>query len=329
MKKPIILLGILIAIFVGIYLLNPVQIYKQITLKTFYSKLTSAIKTNDCATIYSLRSDNFKSSTSQNKYISECQGSSQPFSTSYTVYSYNVQDNIGYVDRLYVACKTSDCTGQNRHEDRLKKKYLFINGNWTIPDDEQNSVLCSRTVRYSNPEEFNRAISLIIQRSNKGGSTDFVNQLNQVRNCLDIKYANSSQDMANAEGYFDFSKDSSNEDLKIFVSPKYESTDDLLTAILLDHEITHAMFYANGSVNSLSCYENEAYAYTNEFYFFSSLNAEEKQSIYSREYKTADATETLSQFLEIIHTSGTDYYNKALNYVKNNPYYQKQCQNGK
>lgn len=317
-----------IGIIILLYFINPLQIYKQISFPIFYSQLMQATKSNDCSTIYNLLSDNFKSENPMDTYISKCQDGVKATSLDYTIYSYKVEGNIGYVDRRLVECFNSDCTGNNRSEDRLIKKYLFVNWHWEIPD-EQNSIYCSRTLPYSNPEEFNRAISLIIQRigSSNADRLRFSNQIQSIKNCLDIKYANSEDELSGAEGEFLFSPSSTSNDLQILVSPKYQATDDLLTAILLSHEVSHAMFFSTGAANSFSCYENEAHAYYNEFAFYAFLNPEEQQSLKSRLFVTNNVTSTLSQFLTIINQPGNDgnFYQKALTYVQNSPYYIKEC----
>ncbi|MBU0569888.1 hypothetical protein KKB40_03845 [Patescibacteria group bacterium] len=61
------------------------------------------------------------------------------------------------------------------------------------------------------------------------------------QSCLDIKYATSVNEMSGADGVFLFSKENSSpKGLKILVSPEYKLQDDIVTALLLSHELTHA-----------------------------------------------------------------------------------------
>lgn len=199
--------------------------------------------------------------------------------------------------------------------------------NPTAPTPTPNVGLCTRTTPYDNPPEFQRAVSLIIQRFKNGPQQTiaFADSIDKIKNCLDIKYASSENEITGADGEFVFSNESTSEDLKILISPKYQTADDLLTAMLLSHELTHALFFANGNSNSISCFENEAWAFTYEQAFLILLNAEEKKSLVARVYNSDNVRSTAAQIVSIDNQAGNNGYEQALNYVKNDPDYIKEC----
>jgi hypothetical protein len=127
------------------------------------------------------------------------------------------------------------------------------------------------------------------------------------------------------------------------VSPKYSAKDDLLTAILLVHEIKHALNYGSGAVfinigntppkvgdtRNLypECFANEASAFSSQNIFISILNKEEFNSLLSRALagNSLEAKQALVTYTDIPKFQGNNYLEKALNYVKSNPFYLEQC----
>ena len=205
-------------------------------------------------------------------------------------------------------------------------------------------MLCNRTSPYTIPIEFRRAISLIHQRlidikpsSLYGSDIDDAKTLSTsidaIYNCLDIKYASNDDELGEAEGVFKFIQGGNPDRLEILVKPKYENTDDLLTGLLLIHEITHAWRYAYdtynrelGWDNDTDCFENEAKAFNNEYLFYKTMTDEEKNSLLSRNQSYFSAVNTfMTQMQTIAQAEGNGYYQKALMYVSTNPFYQNQC----
>lgn len=333
MKRSIVFFFVVLSLLLIITVLiteYPQNWYKKHQLKVFYSKLMNAEKMNDLETIYDYLSPQSKRDYSLQDFIDERGKRPPPYSQEFTALSYDVRGDLGYVDRKVVICITPDCSGDNRYEDRASKEYVYLSGEWYVEPKAKNASLCNRDDPYPMPREFSRAISLIIQRfgdSRNADVSEFSKQLDQIKNCLNITYALSENEIGGNEGVFSFSEASSPENLEIQVSPKYSATDDILTAILLTHEISHAMFYANGSIDILDCYENEAQAFTNEWFFYVLLNKEEQKSITSRILETQNATNTVMQFLTINRLPGSTYYDKALSFVKSSEVYQQQCNN--
>lgn len=140
---------------------------------------------------------------------------------------------------------------------------------------------CSRTERYDNPAEFDRALSLYNQRK-----SEYYNKLgikySLITPCIIVKYANLKP--SGSLGVFNFSdKDAKADYLPIYVDFSYRESDDILTAILLSHEITHASQYLE-MLNGIKqdCYKSEIEAFNEEYSFMTLLNDEEKQSLIAR-----------------------------------------------
>lgn len=165
------------------------------------------------------------------------------------------------------------------------------------PPTLTGSALCTRVIPYSMEPRFARALSLIEERTSGVHNQSVKNiiltsffartsPLPSIFNCLDIQYC-PAETMGIAEGLFYFSpKIASNERLPICVSEKYQSQDDLITAMLLSHEIVHAVQFAlwnaGNKQNEPSCYTKEAQAFVEEFMFMFSTTRGELNSLFSR-----------------------------------------------
>lgn len=196
--------------------------------------------------------------------------------------------------------------------------------------------ICSRKEPYSIPPEFDRAISLILQRYEQTNvSPGFARAITikTIRNCLDIQYATSDDELQDAEGVFAFTETGTKDRLQILVSPRYQAKDDLLTATLLSHELAHASLYAFDKDKEFSCFENEADAFREQLGFISTLNYEEIASLTYR-YNNRSSPEAVAVIELLLNVrnqppyeppSEETAYKKALNYVKTHPFYQKLC----
>jgi hypothetical protein len=179
---------------------------------------------------------------------------------------------------------------------------------------------CDKKIAHEMKPEFSRAISLIVQRIQESSKQydEFNIELGAYplgliinnKNCLDIQYAPSVSDMSGADGLFLFSSEFSDKNrLKILVSPEYKAQDDLMTALLLSHEITHAEQFINEDVfnneiarchrqldskfckeveDSLkellvkSCFVKEQEAFYQQFYFYMKLKDSEHSTLMSK-----------------------------------------------
>jgi hypothetical protein len=176
----------------------------------------------------------------------------------------------------------------------------------SISPTQKPVILCSRNSPYKLNPEFERGISLLYQRIEENPKAPYVSDqekqtmsvLKQIRNCLDVKYKNptptnlvdkyypeSTKKLEdNTEGYFVFDPNSTIDDLKIYVDNRYQEYDDALTALLLAHEVTHAVQLVDYKVNnkSISCVEKEVNALKMELQLVRFFNDEEKQSLSAR-----------------------------------------------
>ncbi len=169
----------------------------------------------------------------------------------------------------------------------------------TTSIDADNSVrlVCDRTSRLENDPNIDRALSLIYERLTEYGDENSLFP-SQLINCIKVEIKNIKNETG-AEGYFD----ESNDDIKSNYFPIVIDdlgnyfADDLSTALLLVHEITHVQQYIDrynlnvdptnsDTLKSLAkmmtksrCLDNEVSAYGNQLDFLLILKNEEKKSI--------------------------------------------------
>jgi len=244
-----------------------------------------------------------------------------------------LRGNIGYVDNTVVQCFDVDCVDNN--ESRMYSDFVYENNNWFDNGWSHifKPILCIRNNGHEIPEEFKRSISLIIQRLGQTNSISAKNNSEDVKkisNCLNIQYANSEQEMNEAEGFFTFRPSQSLDSFDIKISPKYSAKDDLLTATLLAHEIQHAIDFAYDNYSGIkkNCFDVESRAFTMQNNIITAMNSEERSSLASRALvgSSMEATQIMDVYFTIPKFKGKDYSEKALNFVKSNPFYQKQCE---
>lgn len=208
--------------------------------------------------------------------------------------------------------------------------------------------ICARTESYEMEPEFGRAISLVKQRTaamelqlfGHGGES-------WIYNCLHVQYG----EVGTSEGVFYFDDNVSSPDkLVIHVNPDYKKSDDLLTALLLSHEIQHAGQYAllKQYGTKSSCIRDETMAFHWQYQFYRWLNDEERKSIISRAYYgelSSTAVHTQIQMLEQMAMFSNaaeqtcrsrklvgdwdcytdEFVPQVEKWVRSNPYYQEQC----
>lgn len=206
---------------------------------------------------------------------------------------------------------------------------------------------CGRATTYSMEPEFERALSLLLQRYQQSGSPQF-NDLKNISNCLDIRYADLSSFGAEGVFYFDSSISNINQ-LVIEVDSRYSLTDDLTTAFLLSHELSHARQFVDEitGIRKWGCVESETDAFYSQLLFGAMLNDEEGESIITR-LENGSFNSQLNQYETLLDLSwnalktcnlldeGTrnekdiSCYKKQLSYeittmVTSNTFYQQQC----
>ena len=212
----------------------------------------------------------------------------------------------------------------------------------TLNQSAERSIGCTRTRPFAMRPEFLRALSLIKQRVSEQKLFPQISpqKSSGFYNCLDIQYK--VMDDTGTEGYFIFDTNSDMNDLHIYVSTNYYSYDDLLTALLLVHEITHVTQFVRYKMQgeSIYCYDKEVEAFEAEQGLFLTLNSEESDSIFSRLNQNPDKNSAyvgLQQLIDIftqsIATCGASNSQCVYStnqsqlkiWVENNPYYQQEC----
>ena len=184
-----------------------------------------------------------------------------------------------------------------RTNDALKDKTTSVKNELTV------ETRCTRNARLENEPKFDRALSLVYEKVRQGEEhrsvwTSYNYFPAQLVNCIKVDTKNVKAEIE-AEGYFDIN----NNDIKPDYFPitidavTYEYSDDLTTALLLVHEITHVQQY----IMRPSCYKegkfklgevvtscegfclnNEVAAFYSQLLFINQLNDEEKKSLYFR-----------------------------------------------
>jgi len=179
-------------------------------------------------------------------------------------------------------------------------------------------------------EEFTRALSLIFQRLEQSpyeGPKGRAAAYQGIRNCVEISYDASMTDQLDAHGMFHFDQTSTRDRLEISVSPSYSLKDDLLTALLLVHELNHALYHATGADQRISCFRNEADAFLATGNFMANLNPEEWDSLKARAAR--DPSSLASQEIQTQYATlgapGSDVSASALAWVQAQPAYQQEC----
>lgn len=128
----ILILGIVTLIYVA----DPYQLYKELSFKAFYENIEKAIEKLDCVSMYEYKSNAYQDSNRFDYFVLKCEENKKSFIEKVEVHSLWVVGDNGYVDRTRISCLTGACTGEGKLEKREVKRYLFINGKWVIPDDE-------------------------------------------------------------------------------------------------------------------------------------------------------------------------------------------------
>lgn len=225
--------------------------------------------------------------------------------------------------------------------------FQYFNKPSTVEVKNLSEPLCKRTDPYDMPEEFKRSLSLLKQRNEVDSTNktaqqkEFESRTGEYLNCLKIEYDDLSK-YGGAEGVFLFDDTSKPDELKIYVDTSYKSYDDLLTAILLSHEVFHVNQYLKNllGIESLSCVDEEVYAFQFQYYFIKyGLNEEEKSSLVSRIEANPDKNNAykiitdLARMNEEAYNScngeggcTVDRFEQSLrDMIMRDPDYQKQC----
>lgn len=156
--------------------------------------------------------------------------------------------------------------------------------------------------------------------------------------CINIVYDKELTARHEAEGLFYFSNGT------IYVSPEYNARDMLPAALLLVHEMTHAITAVSPNSPYKSCIESEVGAYISQYHFLLILSDEDRNYLIQRillnslGYQDSPMILTLKLVMDgILQTTKSEGFARdwdtrtkqqaqaVRNFVVANPYYQKQC----
>ncbi len=217
------------------------------------------------------------------------------------------------------------------------------------PSKTPTKISCTRTSRLDNEPQYDRALSLIQQRvdeNNKwwdkyGEKIDgrFKHFPPELVNCIKITKELITK-LSGIEGYFTFnSKDIKTNYFPITVSSDYDFADDIVTALLLSHEMTHVQQFIdtqNGK-NALSCIDSEIDAFIAQLDFYVILNNEENSSVFNRiksDGNLHSQLQILDEMMTINRDSNckfdkncldTNLTTKLRKMITEDSYYKKQC----
>jgi hypothetical protein len=228
--------------------------------------------------------------------------------------------------------------------------YINNEGESANKSPVKSDYTCQRKEPYKLEPEFERARSLRNQRREQWGDKMDYSWFN----CINVVY----KDLPEEEGLFYFDKNASIQNLTIYVDTGYKSSDDLLTSILLEHEFAHVGQFISQITTGKEtpCFESEASAFYSQLLYMFKLNDEERNSINQKTTNLAQggydnkrmrsAVANLKELGSVandsenycdtkfnLNTNKEDWldcwysqtYSILLNYVKSDPYYQKQC----
>jgi len=184
---------------------------------------------------------------------------------------------------------------------------------------------CLRTERLNNSPQFDRPLSLIQQRIQESIERDkttswksaFLEFPPNLVNCIYVKEEVIDSD-SGIEGYFTFNgEDVKSNYFPITVDKKYKDADDVVTALLITHEMEHVQQFLNKTPMDTrnECLKAEAEAFIAQWSLFGSLSIEEMTSINARiEYN--DFLHPQLQMIERIRELSSEYAIPACGFME-------------
>lgn len=253
----------------------------------------------------------------------------EPLMTSSKTLNTKVSGNNGVIRAKTQYFFNDQCSNKKIREITGNIWFEYKNNNWVMDTYHKQ---CTRSEPYNMPDEFNRAINLIIQRfkgSIREEDQEFGNNFSEIINCLDIQYAKTDLEMSSAEGLFLFKDDSPRDHLAVLISPQYKYNDDLTTSLILVHELYHALLRFRSEDILYSYYDNETYANTISYTYYFLLTPDEQNYLLSK-YVPGNSDE-IAKYIDtnkkILNLPGNDLAKKFKDYVENNQIYMNNCDN--
>lgn len=190
---------------------------------------------------------------------------------------------------------------------RTQGTSLIVNVN---PKQENKDIkgeqtVCTRLARYENKPRYDRALSLIQDRiiehvRFETDATKFIYFNPKIVNCIKVIEVQTEE---NIEGYFKQDIAGITENYyPVYVNQNYQYADDLVTALLLSHELTHVQQYYDSKDSGIrnKCIADEVNAFIAQLEFYGTFNIEENSSIYSRINDPENPVHTQLRLLDVM-----------------------------
>lgn len=159
-----------------------------------------------------------------------------------------------------------------------KQKTLLINNVVTVKESG-----CTRTTRLENKPRYDRALSLIKERiddhNKKDNSEEWKFFPAELTNCIVTTEKSLDRE---TQGYYVFNSEETKPNyFPISINSDYRYSDDINTALLLVHEMTHVQQYIDSLNNKpeITCIDGEVSAFIAMYNFHQMLTSEEWMSI--------------------------------------------------
>jgi hypothetical protein len=172
--------------------------------------------------------------------------------------------------------------------------------------EKPTNEYCLRVEPYPIPEQLKRSLSLVTERysnMNIEWIREIGSDYTKMSNCLYISFSNLTSE--GAEGVFLFDEvNSTPERLVILVDSNYKDLDDLSSAILLSHELSHSRQFIREYLGGakLDCVQSEIEAYAHQTLFATTfLTAEEKNSLLARLERNSTSSNQVIFFEQLIN----------------------------
>jgi hypothetical protein len=134
----------IVAIFIlSILLADPIknlvdsQIKKN-SLRTLYTQFSYAFDRKQWSNYYELSLQSAKRFVSRDQF-SNYMTNHSAYSSQTTINSIDVKENIGKVSSTVVLCLSSDCSSNNKKVETLEKTFIYENGKWRTPPENEPS----------------------------------------------------------------------------------------------------------------------------------------------------------------------------------------------
>ncbi|MCX6726233.1 MAG: hypothetical protein NTY75_00240 [Candidatus Shapirobacteria bacterium] len=137
------LLAIVAVLVLAIVFADPIKNFVQFqikmqSLRTLYIQLASAFDQKRWSDYYDLSLQSAKRYVSRDQFANYMTNHSA-YSSKSTINNTNITENTGTVSSTIVLCLSLDCSGGNKKVETLEKTYIYENGKWKTPPENEPS----------------------------------------------------------------------------------------------------------------------------------------------------------------------------------------------